>query len=77
MYEHVIVADYARHTDNKITSYQCMLRYTDFVVCVREDFRPRFRPLRRLVSVWYFMGTSFACIIGILDHSIYAPVGPV
>ena len=69
-YEHVILADYARHADNKITSYQCMFRYTDLVVCVRHDFRPRFRPLRRLVSVWDFMGTSFACSIGISDHLI-------
>ena len=31
-YEHVIVADYARHANNKITSYQCILRYIDLFV---------------------------------------------
>ena len=34
-YEHVIVVDYARHADNKITSYQYILMDTDMFVCVR------------------------------------------
>ena len=52
--------------DNKITSYQCILRYTDLFVYASYDFRP----LQRLISVWDFIGTSFAYSIRISDHSI-------
>ena len=69
-YEHVMEAEYARHANYKIMSYYCILRYTDLFLCIRKDFRPRFRPLQRLVSVWDFMGTSFAFSIGIPDNSI-------
>ena len=31
-YEHVIMADYARHVDNKITNYECILRCIDLFV---------------------------------------------
>ena len=64
------MANYAEHAYDKIMSYQCILRYTDLFVYVSLDLRPRSRPLQRLVSIWDFMGTSFAYNIGKSDQSI-------